>query len=418
GTAFGDGAGIAVLGFGAPDLGHQPQRGQQVAGADQDDLAGVGVVVEVGVAAQGLEEGGLDRHEHQHQVRAVQPVQAAVVLLAELAHVVAQGLGVPGQVLLALGLGNVAAGALVVQQRHLGVDDDLPVLGQQQQGVRAIAIAVLVGEALLGEVLLPLLQAGAFQQALELELAPVALGAVVGGQGAGQAVGLLGQLPVELEQLPQLRLQAGPLLAFLLVGFADQATEVADLLAQRVEQLPQLAGVLLAEAAGLVLEDLLRQLLELGLEPVAGLLQVAVALLGGALLLLQAGTQHRQLGLAVAAAGFPGFVQPAADQDGGRQADGNQAQQQAKQEGSGIEGHEKPRHQQRMPEILGAGGLSRRDGPAQAAFLAQALHQAAAGTLKPGNRLQAPVAAVKNWQLPQLLPGLKEGWLTLLASSV
>src|SRR5690606_3174307 len=283
--------------------------------------------------------------------------------------------------------------------------------------VRAIAIAVLVGEALLGEVLLPLLQAGAFQQALELELAPVALGAVVGGQGAGQAIGLLGQLPVELEQLPQLGLQAGTLLAFLFVGFADQAAEVADLLAQRIEQLAELAGVLLAETAGLVLEDLLGHLPELGLEPVAGLLQVAIALVGGAGMLFQAGAQHGQLGLAVAAARFPGFAQPGPAQADGGQADGDQAQQQAEKEGSAIEGHEQPRHQRWMPGILGVGGLNRRDG-AQPAALAQALHQPAAGTLKPGNRLQAPVAAVKNWQLPQLLPGLNDGWLTVLASSV
>ena len=49
--------------------------------------------------------------------------------------------------------------------------------------------------------------------------------------------------------------------------------------------------------------------------------------------------------------------------------------------------------------------------------MAQALHQAAAGTLKPANRVQAPVAAVKNWQLPQFEPGLKVGSLVLLASA-
>ncbi len=73
-----------------------------------------------------------------------------------------------------------------------------------------------------------------------------------------------------------------------------------------------------------------------------------------------------------------------------------------------------------MPGILASGASHRPRRPAdrpQAAFLAQALHQASAGTEKPGNSVQAPVAAVKNWQLAQLLPGLKLGCFTAVASS-
>ena len=56
------------------------------------------------------------------------------------------------------------------------------------------------------------------------------------------------------------------------------------------------------------------------------------------------------------------------------------------------------------------------DGPDTQAFLAHAEHQPAGATLNPGNSTQAPVAAVKNWQLAQVLPGLRAGG-ALAASS-
>jgi hypothetical protein len=45
-------------------------------------------------------------------------------------------------------------------------------------------------------------------------------------------------------------------------------------------------------------------------------------------------------------------------------------------------------------------------GCAQAAFFDQAEHHPFGDTLKPANNVQAPVAAVKNWQPEHMLPGL------------
>ena len=57
------------------------------------------------------------------------------------------------------------------------------------------------------------------------------------------------------------------------------------------------------------------------------------------------------------------------------------------------------------------------DGIIQAGFLAQAEHHPLGDTLKPANKEQAPVPAVKNWQFEHALPGLQLGFLAVLASS-
>ena len=196
-----------------------------------------------------------------------------------------QGRRVLAEETFALAVGDVGgAGALVVEQDHLGVDDDVAVFGQQQQGVGPVAVAGFVLEAFLGEVLLAFLEAGAFEQAFELELAPVALGAVVGGQGPGEAAGLVAELAVEFEQLLEFGLKRDPLAAFLFIGVGYHLAEVHQLFAQRVEQLAQLVGVLFAEAARLVFQDFRGQGLEFGFQAFAGAFQVLVALLGGHLL--------------------------------------------------------------------------------------------------------------------------------------
>jgi hypothetical protein len=49
---------------------------------------------------------------------------------------------------------------------------------------------------------------------------------------------------------------------------------------------------------------------------------------------------------------------------------------------------------------------AQRNPRANYAFFAHAEHQPLGDTLNPANSVHAPVAAVKNWQPAQLLPGL------------
>jgi hypothetical protein len=46
------------------------------------------------------------------------------------------------------------------------------------------------------------------------------------------------------------------------------------------------------------------------------------------------------------------------------------------------------------------------------------MHHPAGATRKPGKIEQPSVDGSKSWQLAHLLPALKAGWATLLASSV
>ena len=141
---------------------------------------------ELRVGAQRLDQRRLDGHEHQHEIQRVELGDLGVALLAE-------GRDVPadrGQVLLHQGrpIGLLVRGLVARPgiQRHLGVHHDGLALGQAQHQVGLHALATLGGHRDLGGILAPALQPRQLQQALELLLAPVALGLDVAGERVGQ----------------------------------------------------------------------------------------------------------------------------------------------------------------------------------------------------------------------------------------
>ena len=76
-------------------------------------------------------------------------------------------------------------------------------------------------------------------------------------------MGVLGELLVEAHQLPDLFAEGGALLGLVDVDLLDLALEVAELGAQRIEDGAEGGVVLLGEAAGFFLEDVVGQRLEL-----------------------------------------------------------------------------------------------------------------------------------------------------------
>jgi L-asparaginase II len=62
-------------------------------------------------------------------------------------------------------------------------------------------------------------------------------------------------------------------------------------------------------------------------------------------------------------------------------------------------------HSRQSPHVAGIDSVLA-PGCAHAAFFDHAEHHPFGDTLKPANNVQAPVAAVKNWQLAHVLPDL------------
>ncbi|MCY1281530.1 hypothetical protein D9M70_303400 [compost metagenome] len=202
---------------------------------------------------------------------------------------------------------------LVGGQADLGVHHHLLVPRQLDQHVGLEALALGALQADLGLVLAALLQAGVFQDPLQHQLAPVALG-LLPFQGTGEVGGFVAQALVELLQALQLLAQGEAFAGFLLIAFLHPLLEGLDALLERIEQLAEALLAGFGETLLAFVEDLPGQLGELRAQVVTGCLQVAQALFVGVALLpqlgFQAGTlggQAAQLGLLALALLVPGL---------------------------------------------------------------------------------------------------------------
>ena len=200
-----------------------------------------------GVRFEGGEEGRLHRHEHQHIVQGAHPGQLLVILAAQLADVVSHR----GDVLLErhrlLKLVVRVVPALIGGQRHLGVYDDVLVLGQVDDDVRLIALALVHLDVDLGVVLVTLPQAAFAEDPRQYHLPPVALLLAVPLERPGQGRRLFGHAGVKLGEALQLELEAVTLGRLLGVSLPHLATKALELLFQRCQQQIQAVLVQFAE---------------------------------------------------------------------------------------------------------------------------------------------------------------------------
>ena len=145
-----------------------------------------------------------------------------------------------------LGQGNAALAVVLAVdvagigiERHLGVDDQVLVLGQIDQHVRTLALTLAIGDADLALEVFAGDQTGALQHILQDQFTPVALGLFLATQGGTQVMGFLGDLPIELLQVIELAGQRGLLLGVLVVDVLDLEPKLVDLLAKGFEQIVQ-----------------------------------------------------------------------------------------------------------------------------------------------------------------------------------
>ncbi len=277
---FGDRLRIPVLVLAPPDLGDQLERDHQGGGAGEHDIGAGEVVEQPGVGLQGGLVGRFERDAHDDEVQRAVPQQvvvAAVVQFLDMPphglHMFPDGGGTAG---LVLGSGTPGIG----RQGHLRIEDDRLAAGQGQHEVGFLQCPVRRAHGDLCLVLAAALQAGGLEDPFHDQLAPVALRLGVALDGAGQVVGFLADLVAQLVQGAYLLDQAGGLLRVVPVYLVHALAEGVDLVLERQQQAPDPLAALLGEYFPLVLENAVRQVLELGLEPVLGGLQ-ELQLLGG-----------------------------------------------------------------------------------------------------------------------------------------
>lgn len=179
---------------------------------------------------------------------------------------------------LALGRGVVDEG----RQRDLRVDYDALPLGQPQHHVGAAVVPRLVLDVELRLIVHAADEVRTVENRFENHLAPVALHLRVALQRVGQIGGLGGDAAVELHEVLQLVVQRAALLVLVAVDALDPLAELGDILLEGLEQQVERFLVGLPEAARLLAQHLVGQVLELEAEPLLALL--ALGLLGGALL--------------------------------------------------------------------------------------------------------------------------------------
>lgn len=143
----------------------------------------------------------------------------------------------------------------VILERHLGVNQHLPALGQVYHGVGLEETTVLVVERRLGVKFLSGPQAGGFQHSRKHQFAPLSLKLVFAAQGLAQVDGVVAQLLVQAAELVQLLLQRAAFPAFLAVQGFQPLAEAADLLVQRLQQQVQRALVFSAQAFVLLVQN-------------------------------------------------------------------------------------------------------------------------------------------------------------------
>ncbi len=267
----GDLLGVAVLALEAPHALDGAQGRQQRGRTHHDDVALEGPTEQRRVALHGLHEGGLDRHEDEHEVERADALERRVVLHREGLDVRGERGDVRAQRRLARLLGLGRAEALPVGQRHLGVDHHVAPFRQAHDHVGQAPLAVRVDAGHLRLELASLVQAGLLEDALEDHLAPVSLHLAVALQRARQAQRLVAHPPVELLQRRDLVQQARARLGVAGVDLVDATAEVGELLAQRVQREIERGPAVLAEPVGLLLENAVGDRRELERELLAGL---------------------------------------------------------------------------------------------------------------------------------------------------
>ncbi len=170
----------------------------------------------------------------------------------------------------------------------------MPVFRQVHGNVRA-ALAVLGAVAFLHIVFLALAQPGRFQHPLQDQLAPGALGLARALERGGEVLGVLAERLIERHQLAHLLAERGAVAGLLVVDGFDLGLELAQLLLQRVEQLTEVAAVLLGEALALLFQDVVGQVLELDRQILAHLAQLGDLFLRLAPFGVELGRQPLQL---------------------------------------------------------------------------------------------------------------------------
>ena len=257
---------LGVAAFHHPQVGDGAQYGHQRRVRHHHYAALVAVVEQIAVVLHGLDICRLNRHEHEHEIRAADIGKVAVILPGQIIDMFSHRSGVGRKGLVSPDLVVRGNRPVVVDQRHLAVDHQMLAVGQFDQEIRQPALAILVAKAGLRLVVVAGLQPGQLQRALQLCLAPVAGGFLVAFQCLGQVAGLVIHLQADLQNFLDLGLQGGIALERLAVHLVDAGLETGDLLAEWLQQAFHrgLAGA--GEVFALVLEDAMREVLEFALQ--------------------------------------------------------------------------------------------------------------------------------------------------------
>lgn len=147
----------------------------------------------------------------------------------------------------------------VSDERDLGVEDEVTAFGQENEDVGLVTLAIGVGETRLEAEFATLAQPGAFEEALQYQLAPITRSLVVAFEGLGEVVGFLGEALVEAGEVFQLGEEDAVLFGTLFAHLV----QFAQFLAQGLEELVELLAVLAGEFRALVVENVLGESLEL-----------------------------------------------------------------------------------------------------------------------------------------------------------
>ena len=166
-----------------------------------------------------------------------------------------------------------AALTLVGVERNFGVDDDLTFPRQIEHHVGLQAASFLRGVGKLRMELLAFDQARFFQNRLEDHLAPIPACLGLSFQRASQVGRLARDSLVEIAESFYFGPQFGARVVFLAVSLLDLYAEFFDPLGQRTEQLLELRSVLFGEALRFVLENAVREVLDLRLQRAARFLE-------------------------------------------------------------------------------------------------------------------------------------------------
>lgn len=194
--------------------------------------------------------------------------------------------------------------ALVGSQRHLGVDDDVFLLRQVDDHVGLVALALLHLDIDLGVVLMALAQAAFAEDPSQHHFPPVALLLAVALEGAGQRRRLFGHAGIEFGEALQLELETVALGRLLSMGLPHLTAKALELLLERSKQQIETVLVQFTEVAGVLLEDPVGEVLELLTEALLSLLLQLQLLRGsqplaaqGSFCILETGGELDQQGL-------------------------------------------------------------------------------------------------------------------------